>query len=649
MHAHASLSPTALLLYLTRLLTCGSLGIVSCVKYKSNQKSSTAQPRWRHVKDRDVSMIEVINDSGVPVEPHESYPSDSPPKRVDIQDSARPTMTSMTPGDKFRASARRDMAIRRTSSMLVNYDIGAEPGIDPHHASAYSKHGHIRQQSLVEVTDYSSVGCSSRRMSNTEFVDFIGNARENARERWVKVRWINVGGISWDVVSALAVKYDIHPLALEDVLYQHGHAQSKADYYSNHLFLRVLCHTLSDENPEAFPDIDDPTQLAPTEPTAFDIMTDEDRDDKTQKAQAAVFVSDDDRTVYGSVSASKFSTQRTGTTRTSIRRRFNSAPRLSDVAFNLAKHPQLDKKTRKIARNIKMINELKKRACVNVKIQPMCIFLFRDGTVISTHPDPRLQFTAPIVDRLRQRDTTLRATADPSLLVHSLMDLIVDQALEVVEEYHSKILKLEQNVLIKPYITTVQRLHILQGDLILHKRTLGPIKTLVYGLRRYDVDRVAALFETVDPDVKVQGYMSHQAKVYLADVHDHMEQILTSLDIFARVIENLIDYTFNTTSYDMSEIMLVTLLFERRLTTATIIFLPLTLLTGYFGMNFTEMLTTKHGHTDVVFWVIALPVLAIVITIFLWNDFTRMWHHMKKKLMKRAVNKKLRKAYASTS
>ena len=37
---------------------------------------------------------------------------------------------------------------------------------------------------------------------------------------------------------------DMHPLALEDVLHQRGHARSKADYFSKHLFLRVLCHTL---------------------------------------------------------------------------------------------------------------------------------------------------------------------------------------------------------------------------------------------------------------------------------------------------------------------------------------------------------------------------------------------------------------------
>ena len=57
--------------------------------------------------------------------------------------------------------------------------------------------------------------------------------------------------------------------------------------------------------------------------------------------------------------------------------------------------------------------------------------------------------------------------------------------------------------------------HILQGDLILHKRTLEPIKTVIYGLRRYDVDRALALRDPDDVDAKLEGYMSHKSKIYL--------------------------------------------------------------------------------------------------------------------------------------
>jgi hypothetical protein len=36
----------------------------------------------------------------------------------------------------------------------------------------------------------------------------------------------------------------MHPLSIEDLLHQGGHALSKADYYPKHMFIRVLCHTL---------------------------------------------------------------------------------------------------------------------------------------------------------------------------------------------------------------------------------------------------------------------------------------------------------------------------------------------------------------------------------------------------------------------
>jgi hypothetical protein len=65
-------------------------------------------------------------------------------------------------------------------------------------------------------------------------------------------------------------------------------------------------------------------------------------------------------------------------------------------------------------------------------------------------------------------------------------------------------------------------------------------------MRRYDVDRVARSLRLERPrEKKVEGYMSQKSKIYLADVHDHMEYILTSIEMFAGISENLINYSFN--------------------------------------------------------------------------------------------------------
>lgn len=80
------------------------------------------------------------------------------------------------------------------------------------------------------------------------------------------MRWINIGGISWDVIKCLALRYskyfrscqsvvglsscvvEIHPLAIEDMLHGRQTYSSKADYYTKHLFIRMLCHTLKDDD-----------------------------------------------------------------------------------------------------------------------------------------------------------------------------------------------------------------------------------------------------------------------------------------------------------------------------------------------------------------------------------------------------------------
>jgi hypothetical protein len=67
----------------------------------------------------------------------------------------------------------------------------------------------------------------------------------------------------------------------------------------------------------------------------------------------------------------------------------------------------------------------------------------------------------------------------------------------------------------------VRNLHILSADLILHRRTLAPIKTVVYGLRRYNIDRAAALVDASAKTrgTKVAGFMSHKSIVYLVRGH----------------------------------------------------------------------------------------------------------------------------------
>ena len=225
----------------------------------------------------------VENESGVPPSPmpllrRKKSPAPKPTKSIKSKRSTRPVTIqermvdlrpTLTPIQRFRTLVRKVMRLSTTSRYLSGNGPGAEPGIDVRKDSAFLNYGHINQNCLIEIADYSSVRSSYRRMTNREFISFLSDPTTSERERWVKVRWINVGGISWDVVRALALKYgapiprpftgtiltirliDLHPLSLEELFHVPGGHRSGADYYKGHLFIRILSHTLDGDGDEA--------------------------------------------------------------------------------------------------------------------------------------------------------------------------------------------------------------------------------------------------------------------------------------------------------------------------------------------------------------------------------------------------------------
>jgi len=111
-----------------------------------------------------------------------------------------------------------------------NWQPGQEPGLDP------SKPNGVRAQVPVlraacdvTVVDYSEDDMVMHHLDNTTLPGWL--EKNCKREEWAKCRWINVNGLSWDVIQALGKHKRLHRLAIEDLINTRN--RTKADWWDS--------------------------------------------------------------------------------------------------------------------------------------------------------------------------------------------------------------------------------------------------------------------------------------------------------------------------------------------------------------------------------------------------------------------------------
>ncbi len=145
-------------------------------------------------------------------------------------------------------------------------------------------------------------------------------------------------------------------------------------------------------------------------------------------------------------------------------------------------------------------------------------------------------------------------------LFYEIVDRLVDSVMPLVDDIADRLEDIEDIMLDNPRKEDVQRLYTLRRELVSLHRVISPER---------DVLRAV---------VRVPEIVDDEAYRYLQDVGDHLARAEDSIETAREVAAAVMDIYLSSINNRMNEIM-------KQLTVVATIFMPLTLISGIYGMN----------------------------------------------------------------
>jgi magnesium transporter len=174
--------------------------------------------------------------------------------------------------------------------------------------------------------------------------------------------------------------------------------------------------------------------------------------------------------------------------------------------------------------------------------------------------------------------------SSPDRLLYLLVDLIVDNYFTVGDRIEARIEKLEEDILMHTKKSHLNEIIGLRSEILWLKKVLGPQKEVINTLNKKDLRLI-----------------DDQLQKYFSDIYENAVKISETFETYRDLMGNLREAYQSSIANRANEIM-------RVFTAITTVFMPLTVITGIYGMNFDNMpeLHWKYGYYAVIGLMITL-------------------------------------------
>jgi len=166
----------------------------------------------------------------------------------------------------------------------------------------------------------------------------------------------------------------------------------------------------------------------------------------------------------------------------------------------------------------------------------------------------------PVRRKIRQAKGCIRKMGAP-YLAYAITDAIVDNYFKILEKIACEIETIEENITSNTSPDVLNTIYNLKRELLFLHRSIWPLKDVLNKIQRDDLPLLK----------EVKG-------IYLRDVYDNLIQVLDTIQTFRDMLSGIIDMHMSCSANKMNQIMKV-------LTIISTIFIPLSFITGFYGME----------------------------------------------------------------
>lgn len=202
---------------------------------------------------------------------------------------------------------------------------------------------------------------------------------------------------------------------------------------------------------------------------------------------------------------------------------------------------------------------------LDVAVGPNWVLTGRDPRLVALAPGPELDERLPSM--LGQ---------DAGYLLYAVADRLVDSMFPVLDEMLDDVDALEDLVIVGNGPALLERIFAMKRNGVLLRKLVSP--------------HLEVFTRLTSP---AYGIVSEEHLIYFRDVHDHLIQMFEVVDSYRELVTGALEVHLTTVSNRLNDVM-------KRLTVLTAMFLPLTFVTGVFGMNMVQ----APVWTDPAFWVL---------------------------------------------